>query len=442
MYTQEQPLAPTKAKQTGQNSLDATNTPTSPLSSPTESTNRQSRLLAWWKATLVALPVFLMTRFIFLLLTYFGGVLFFVPNYSPEHLSFHNILYNWYRWDVVRFATIATNGYVSLEYAAFFPLYPALERALSVLFGGNILVTGMVISNLALLGMLIVLYRLVEKEFDSDTARRTILYISIFPTALFFFAAYNESLFLFFMLLCFYALRCRSWWLAGLCGGLATLTRSIGVFLVIIFLYEFTRQIFPRLQQALRDRQLRQVLPLLSGLPAVLLIPLGLGIFAYVLDMRLHDPLAFVHAQLHWHESLSAPWKAPLTAIKSIIQLSPFTFAVPHDIIDLTAFVLFLILLLLCFVGPERFARDQWTFALFGLLALISSVLFPGIPGTGNIPYDPLPSMQRYVLEIFACFILLARFGRRSWFHQTYLLIALPLLTLLTLQFLTGHWTI
>jgi hypothetical protein len=50
--------------------------------------------------------------------------------------------------------------------------------------------------------------------------------------------------------------------------------------------------------------------------------------------------------------------------------------------------------------------------------------------------------MQRYVLEIFACFIILARLGRRPWFHQAYLLIALPMLTFLTLQFLTGHWTI
>jgi len=50
--------------------------------------------------------------------------------------------------------------------------------------------------------------------------------------------------------------------------------------------------------------------------------------------------------------------------------------------------------------------------------------------------------MDRYVLEIFPAFILLARLGRNSWVHQTYLLFALPMLTFLVLQFLTGHWTV
>ncbi|MBV9020061.1 MAG: hypothetical protein JOZ71_05045 [Ktedonobacteraceae bacterium] len=407
-----------------------------------KATEQQGIIRPWWWAALAVLPVFVITRFVFLTLTYFGGVLFFVSNYWPGHRSFYDILSIWYRWDVVRFATIATHGYISLEYAAFFPLYPALEHVLSGLFRGNVLVAGMVISNVAYLAALVVLYRLVEMEFDSATAQRTALYLSIFPSALFFFAAYNESLFLFFMLLCFYALRRGSWWLAGLCGGLATLTRSIGLLLFVIFLCEFARQMLPRLRQAWRDRQPLRGFVLLTGLAASLLIPLGLAIFAYMLNLRFHDPLAFTHAQVHWREGLSLPWTAPLIAIKSIVHLSPFTFAVAHDVIDLTALCLFLVLMVLCFVGPERFARDQWTFALFGLIALTYALLFPGIPGAGGIPYDPLPSTQRFVLEIFAGFIVLARFGRRSWFHQTYLLIALPLLAFLTLQFLTGHWTV
>src|SRR5438067_9479341 len=82
----------------------------------------------WWKATMAVLPTFLLTRFIFLLLSYFGGVLFFVPNYWPGELDFHQVLSTWYHWDAVRYATIANSGYITEEYAAFFPLYPALER--------------------------------------------------------------------------------------------------------------------------------------------------------------------------------------------------------------------------------------------------------------------------------------------------------------------------
>jgi hypothetical protein len=51
--------------------------------------------------------------------------------------------------------------------------------------------------------------------------------------------------------------------------------------------------------------------------------------------------------------------------------------------------------------------------------------------------------MERFVLEIFIGFIILARLGeKKQWVHQGYLLISLPMLALLVLQFMTGHWTI
>ncbi len=367
--------------------------------------------------------------------------LFFVPNYWPGQIPFHDIIYDWYRWDAIRFATIATHGYPSLDYAAFFPLFPALAHVFSVVTHRDILESTMFISNVAFLGALIVLYRFVEMEFDREIAKRTALYLSIFPTAFFFFAGYNESLFLFFMLLCFYTLRRGSWWLAGLFGFLATLTRSLGIFLALIFVCEYARQKWPELQQAWRDKQAKQGLRLLVHLPAVLFIPLGLGVFAYALNVQFHDPLAFVHAQTSWRQGLSFPLVAPFIAIKDLLTLTPFTFVNPHNIIDLSALVLFAALLVLCFFGPERLDRSQWTLALFGILALVYAVLFPGIPSAGGL-YDPMPSMERLVLEIFVGFIILARLGRRQWVHQTYLLFSLPMLAFLVMQFITGHWTI
>ncbi|WP_165423502.1 mannosyltransferase family protein [Ktedonosporobacter rubrisoli] len=396
----------------------------------------------WWKATLAILPIFLLTRLIFLLLAYFGGVLFFVPNYWPGALTFRSVLYTWHHWDAVRFTTIATQGYPTPEYAAFFPLFPSLAHAFSVLFHRDILESTMFISNLAFLGTLIVLYRFVEVEFDPPTARRAALYLSIFPTALFFFAGYNESLFLFFLLLSFYAMRRAAWFLAGLFGGLALLSRSIGIFLALIFFCEFLRQKWPQLRQDWQERQLLRSLRLLPSLLCILLIPLGLAVFAAGLYVRFHDPLAFLHAQAGWRQGLSFPWVAPFIGIKSLFSIPLYTFANAHIIIELIAIGLFLALLILALFGPERFRRDQWPLLLYGLLALVYITIFPGSPGNGGIPYDPMPSAQRLVLEIFPGFIVLARLGRRSWFHQGYLLLALPMLAFLVLQFITGHWTI
>ena len=410
---------------------------------PTEKQPKwRSMLDPWWKAMLEVLPVFIATRLLFVLLTYFGVILFTVRNYSPQELSTPILLFSWYHWDVDRFATIAIEGYKQFDNTAFFPLFPLLEHIVSVVLHKSTLVSGMLISNLAFLAALVVLYRFAETEFDSDTAKRTALYISIYPTALFFFAAYNESLFMLFMLLSFYAMRRGSWWLAGLFGGLATLTRSIGLLLLAVFLYEFVRQVLPQLRHAWREKQHWQCLRMLSGLLAALPIPLALGIFSYYLYMQFHDPLAFTHSQVHWHLGPTFPWVALGASLNLLLTIKPYTFAIPHILIELTSVVLFATLLILCFVGPERFSVGQWSMLLFGIVALLYPLLFPGLPGSHGVPYDPLPSMDRYVLEIFPAFILLARLGRRSGFHTTYLLFALPMLTFLVLQFLTGHWTI
>jgi Gpi18-like mannosyltransferase len=400
-----------------------------------------SMIEPWWKATLAILPTFLVTRVIFLLLTYFGLVLFTVPNYSMRVLSPIDFLYSWSHWDVHRYTTIASQGYVTPEYAAFFPLFPFLEHVVSLVIG-NVIMAGMLISNIAFLGTLIVLYRLVEVEFDGDTAGRATLYLAVFPTALFFFAAYNESLFLFLMLSSFYAMRRGLWWPAGLFGGLATLTRSLGLLLLVAFLYEFVRQVLPQVRLAWRERRHWQALKPLSNLLASLLIPLGLGIYAYYLSQRFNDPLAFSHAETHWRVGPFPPWYAPYEAVKSISILSPYTFSTVHNIIDLTALMLFFVLLILCFVGPGRFAMSQWSMLVFGLMALMYPLFFPGMPSVVGLAYDVLPSTQRFILEIFPCFIMLARLGRRSWFHQGYLLLALPLLAFFVLQFITGHWTV
>jgi hypothetical protein len=76
------------------------------------------------------------------------------------------------------------------------------------------------------------LYRLVARDVDPVTARRTMVVLSIFPSAFFLFAPFTEALFLALAVWTMVAARERRWILAGVVGLLAALTRIQGVFLV------------------------------------------------------------------------------------------------------------------------------------------------------------------------------------------------------------------
>ncbi|HEX6382326.1 MAG TPA: mannosyltransferase family protein, partial [Acidimicrobiia bacterium] len=153
------------------------------------------------------------------------------PTITP---GWHNLITAWERFDALWFLRIATAGYTPGDgSAAFFPLYPMLIRVLSPVLGGHPLAAGLLISNAAFLGALVVLYFLSSSEFDEQVARRTILYLTIFPSAYFFLAPYSESLFLLLVVSSLWAARRGKWWLAGVAGALAAATRNVGVLLVL-----------------------------------------------------------------------------------------------------------------------------------------------------------------------------------------------------------------
>lgn len=408
---------------------------------PTEQTPTAKfpSFLPWRRATGVALLPFLLTRFVCFVLWYFGGVLFTVPNYSPTPVPFHDLLYNLNHWNTTYFLDIATNGYTAPENSYFFPLYPTLIRLFTPIFHHDPLLAGLFLSNTIFLIAVIVVYRLVEMEFDEETARRAVLYTAIFPGAIFFFVAYSDALLFLCIVLSLYALRRRHWWLAGLFGAIATLTDIRGIFLFLVFLYEFMRVVWPVVRG---NKFSRGLLIKNVGVLASLLIPLALILYAYALKRVFGDALAFLHAQSYWGVGFKLPWVGLVLTLHDLLHLPRLLFVIPHDLIDIIALVLFVVLLVLCFTGPERLRRDQWVFALSGILLLLYALITPARAPSAGLPYDPLASMERYVLCIVVGFMLLARYGRRQWFHMSYLLISLPLFVLLLLLFLTGHWIV
>ena len=87
----------------------------------------------------------------------------------------------------------------------------------------------MLVTNLALLGASILLYRLAEDEFGATVADRSVWYLLIFPASFFGSAIYSESLFLLGAVGALYFARRGSWPVAALFGFCAGFSRLIGV---------------------------------------------------------------------------------------------------------------------------------------------------------------------------------------------------------------------
>lgn len=394
-----------------------------------EAASNQSKWKAfgktWGYALKQILPVYVAVRMA-CIFTSALSVLFILGDFAPQAYPLNTIWHTWDHWDTGNFENIALHSYSVPTLTAFFPLYPVLMRFIIPLTH-NVLTAGFIVSNLAGLVMSVVLYRLVYEDVGEEAAHRAVLYLSLFPSAFFLVAAYNESLFICLTLLSFYSMRRGQWWLAGSFGLLSGLTRSAGIFLLLPFCYEYLRQ------HSFQWQKFR-----LDGL-SILLIPAGLGIFGLYCYKHFGDFLIFSRVQSGWFRHVEWPWYGMWGAFEAIVTSTGLlSFQGIHMTMQLGIDLFILGLLLLGLFGPWRFPRSQWSYLIYGcaLYLFLNSVPVIG----GATPPYTLKSMIRFMLEVFPAFIILAKIGRSRFVHMNYLMIAGSLFFFLLTQFLIGRW--
>jgi Mannosyltransferase (PIG-V) len=216
------------------------------------------------------------------------------------------------RWDAGWFLDIARDGYAEPERAAFFPLYPLAVRLGGALTGSP-LPAALVLSCAAFVVALAVLHRLAVLEVGADAARWTVLSLALFPGALWFSAAYSESLFLALSVGAVLAARQGRWAWAGALGGLAAATRSAGVVLLVPLALLW-------LDAHRRGRGAGAM-----QLAWLTLVPAGLAAFCGYLALDGASATAPFHAQETWHRTLAGPWggvrDAAVAAYEGVRQL-------------------------------------------------------------------------------------------------------------------------
>jgi hypothetical protein len=174
---------------------------------------------------------------------------------------------------------------------AFFPLYPIVVRAFSVLTLGDVAIAGVVVANLAFVAALAVLYALAARHLDHDRAVRSLAFVALAPGAVAFAMAYTDSLFLLLAASAFLAAERGRWWLMALLYGLACLTRLQGLVLglpLAILVAEANGG-----WRSIAAWRTRRLLWLAAG-------PLGFGAFAAYLGATFGDPIGMLHAQEAW----------------------------------------------------------------------------------------------------------------------------------------------
>lgn len=369
----------------------------------------------------IALPIFLGVRV--LLLLWMWGVRQLFPDPLPPlpgvrpyvgvEPQTNPWLEPWQRWDTPIYQAIAERGPQAFGGALFTPpLYPALMRVTGELVGGNSLLGGLIVSNLAYLGALVAFHQIaLEERSQWITAQRATLYLAVFPTAFFFMAAYTESLLLLGATVALLGAARRRWLLAGLAGATASLSRLIGVAIAVPLSYLGYRG-------WRESRSGWPWIPLLATLAGAAVLP------TYAWQVLGRSPLAPFQAQSDYFKvSLVFPGWSVVQAVGRLVA----GHALMADVLDLA----FLGLFVVCGVAVWR--RYSTSLGLLYAATLAPMLIRSGVT-------QPLLGTTRYVLALFPAFIVMAEWGANRWRHRLILYGSTAGLLFLSGQFALWGW--
>jgi Gpi18-like mannosyltransferase len=334
---------------------------------------------------------------------------------------------------VVRDHTVSQSGTsfdksISLSYA-FFPFYPLMIRLFAYplsLFGMNPIATatlaGILVSALGtLLGML-ALFDLTRDSLGEDGALRAIFYLIIFPTGFFLIQIYTEGLFVGLAFACLAMLKRKHWLAAALLGVCATMTRAVGVTLIIPMLVMW----FRTGEWLDLDMEWRQIFHQgVSLRPLYHAILAFAPLIAFVIWKFSYLGLAFDYIESNFFGrgfmQLGTTYYLWSEVFQAIRDGADPQFVVYH-LIEFAALVLGIVA---CNATFKTHPEIAW----FSLAVVLISL------GSG-----PIQGIQRYILGAPAVFIALARWGKNPVFDRVWTILSILLMGLLAMLFAFNMW--
>jgi mannosyltransferase PIG-V len=345
--------------------------------------------------------------------------------YSPSTL-----FYSWLRWDAKSYLNISYFGYKHTPDVAFFPMWPLIQHYGGLLLGGSFpssfYMSGLLLANICFYFTLVLLYHLLAEDFDPATARRSLIYCTFAPYALFFFAGYSESLFVLLCIAVFLLIRrgkTLHWWLAGFLGFLATLTRSTGIFLVIPFLVLYLQRFWSPSQRMGYTWQQK-----LNALIPIVLIPAGILVYMLYLYYAKGNPLIFtVEEGAFWYRHFAFPWQTFGMVMKASFSQPSFAYLL-EQLLTTTFTIIPLVALAL---GWKHLPLH---YSLFALALVVFDLSFPGYT------VQPLFSQPRFLLAVFPITVIFAIWGKRPRLNQCFLAFSLIFFVINAILFVGNFW--
>lgn len=348
-------------------------------------------------------------------------------------------LVTWANFDGVHYLTIIEKGYFGTGLIqAFFPLYPALSKLMTLSFLDPV-IAGLVVSNIAFIALLIVLYFYTKSHTNDQQAQWLLIVLLLFPTAFFFGAMYTESLFFLLVVASLWLAERRQWLLAGLFAAFASYTRLVGIFLLPALFAELIQSQLvihdPKITLSKAIKQLtstrfwakiiREQQPALIG---IVMSSFGLLLYMWYLQSVFHDSFYFYHVQSEFgsgrQESIVFLPQVVWRYLKILITYRPF------DLKYLAFVQEFLFTGLAYLVVLLSVKKMRWSWTIFALCALT----LPTLTGTFS-------SMARYALIALPIYWFISeRLTRGHPVWKIWLIASGLLLLFNTVLFIQGYW--
>lgn len=324
---------------------------------------------------------------------YLGYVL--LAGVSGPYFTDSIIFRLWMQWDANWYIEVARDGYIKHPQGylsiVFYPLYPWLIRCAHLIVH-DWLFSALLVSNIFSTGALLLFYGLCRYEYDSKKALYSLLAITLFPTAYFLNAPYTEGVFLFFAIGSLFSARKGMWGMAGVLGGLATLTRLTGVCLFPALLVEYW----------LQRKEKKPVR--LWNLAWLVFFPMAIAFYLWLNRQITGDYFGYLKEYAgFWSRRLDWPWVGVIGQIQSFPFYEPDV-RLSESILENVAVVLFI-------AGIWKSVRTQrLTYTVFVTcmaILCISNSLLQSIPRyfLGAFPLFFVDPKFKYKVGVFAVMI-------------------------------------